>query len=286
MADGVTADLSRRPRLRLQVGHGLDARHARLPGARPGPPQVSTTTRSPSAGSTPSPRTSSCRCRTTRSCTGRARCSARCRATTGRSSPTCACSSATSGPQPGKKLLFMGGELAQCNEWNHDTSLDWHLLAHAPHQGVQRWVRDLNTAYRSTPALHELDCDPEGFAWIDCNDSQQSTFAYLRRGHEPHQQVVVACNFTPVARHRLPYRRAARRLVARAPQQRCAKPTAAAVRAISAACRRSPSPGTATISRSWLRCRRSRLSCSARRRDRPRRAHALSDAASAAGTQT
>jgi len=100
-----------------------------------------------------------------------------------------------------KKLLFMGGELAQDNEWNHDTSLDWHLLEHAPHQGVQRWVRDLNAVYRQTPALYELDCHPDGFAWIDCSDSLQSTLVYLRRGRDPRQQVVVACNFTPIPRH-------------------------------------------------------------------------------------
>jgi 1,4-alpha-glucan branching enzyme len=102
--------------------------------------------------------------------------------------------------QPGKKLLFMGGELAQWSEWNHDGSLDWQLLEYAPHQGVQRWVRDLNTVYRREPALHELDCDPAGFAWIDCNDNEQSTITWLRRGSMAHDTVVVACNFTPVPR--------------------------------------------------------------------------------------
>jgi 1,4-alpha-glucan branching enzyme len=101
----------------------------------------------------------------------------------------------------GKKLLFMGGELAQEREWNHDTSLDWHLLDHPAHAGVQRWVRDLNATYRSTPALYEGDCHPEGFAWIDCSDAEQSTLVYLRRGRTPGALVVVACNFTPVPRH-------------------------------------------------------------------------------------
>jgi 1,4-alpha-glucan branching enzyme len=101
----------------------------------------------------------------------------------------------------GKKLLFMGGELAQWREWNHDTSLDWHLLDQPEHAGVQRWVRDLNAAYRAEPALHELDCQAEGFAWIDCSDAVQSTLLYLRRGRAATDVVVVACNFTPVPRH-------------------------------------------------------------------------------------
>ncbi|HJW68943.1 MAG TPA: 1,4-alpha-glucan branching protein GlgB [Candidatus Binatia bacterium] len=101
----------------------------------------------------------------------------------------------------GKKLLFMGGELAQWREWNHDTSLDWHLLDEPEHAGVQRWVRDLNAAYRGEPALHELDCQADGFAWIDCSDAVQSTLLYLRRGRAAGDVVVVACNFTPVPRH-------------------------------------------------------------------------------------
>jgi 1,4-alpha-glucan branching enzyme len=103
--------------------------------------------------------------------------------------------------QPGKKLLFMGGEFGQWREWNHDTSLDWHLVQYPPHAGVQRWVRDLNTLYRGEPALHQLDSDGHGFAWIDCNDSEQSTLVYLRRGTPSAEVIVVACNFTPVPRH-------------------------------------------------------------------------------------
>ncbi|MFI5314620.1 MAG: 1,4-alpha-glucan branching protein GlgB [Myxococcota bacterium] len=102
--------------------------------------------------------------------------------------------------QPGKKLLFMGAELAQWGEWNHDGSLDWSLLGVATHSGVQRWVRDLNTAYRAEPALHARDCDPAGFAWIDCNDAAQSSVAFVRRGGNPEQVALVVCNFTPVPR--------------------------------------------------------------------------------------
>ncbi len=102
--------------------------------------------------------------------------------------------------QPGKKLLFMGCEFAQRSEWNHDASLEWNLLEWAPHRGIQRLVRDLNTLYRAEPALHELDCDPAGFAWIDCDDSAQSTLVYLRRGASTRDTIVVACNWTPVPR--------------------------------------------------------------------------------------
>jgi 1,4-alpha-glucan branching enzyme len=103
--------------------------------------------------------------------------------------------------QPGKKLLFMGGEFGQTGEWDHDASLDWHLLELAPHRGLQRFVRDLNTLYRGRPALHALDCDGAGFAWVDCNDAQQSTLSWLRRGPSPGEVVLVAANFTPVPRH-------------------------------------------------------------------------------------
>jgi 1,4-alpha-glucan branching enzyme len=103
--------------------------------------------------------------------------------------------------QPGKKLLFMGGEFGQRAEWNHDGELEWHLLEQPLHQGVARWVRDLNTTYRAEPSLHALDCDPAGFAWVDCDDAANSTISWLRRGGEARDVVVVACNFTPVPRH-------------------------------------------------------------------------------------
>ncbi len=102
---------------------------------------------------------------------------------------------------PGKKLLFMGGEFAQQREWNHDTSLDWHLLGDPLHRGVQRAVRDLNRLYRELPALHELDTEPDGFQWIDAGDAEQSTLAYMRRSRDPHELAVVVANFTPVPRH-------------------------------------------------------------------------------------
>jgi len=102
---------------------------------------------------------------------------------------------------PGKKLLFMGSELAQENEWNHDTSLDWHMLGDPAHAGVQRLVRDLNALYRATSALHARDCESEGFQWIDANDSANSVLSFLRHGGDSAPIAVVVCNFTPVVRH-------------------------------------------------------------------------------------
>jgi 1,4-alpha-glucan branching enzyme len=100
---------------------------------------------------------------------------------------------------PGKKLLFMGGELAQRREWHHEESLEWHVLQHPLHAGVQRWVRDLNHLYQRTPALHELDFSEHGFAWVDCADADISAITYLRMGASG-PPVLVACNFTPVPR--------------------------------------------------------------------------------------
>jgi 1,4-alpha-glucan branching enzyme len=102
--------------------------------------------------------------------------------------------------QPGKKLLFMGGEFGQRNEWNHEASLDWHLLERPEHATLLRWVRDLNTAHRGEPALHELDTSQAGFEWIDCNDAEQSVLVYLRRAHSSSDILIVAFNFTPIPR--------------------------------------------------------------------------------------
>jgi 1,4-alpha-glucan branching enzyme len=102
--------------------------------------------------------------------------------------------------QPGKKLLFMGGEFAQWSEWNHDGSLDWHALEFAGHQGVQRWVRDLNTFYRNEPALYQTDFNPDGWRWIDADDSDNSVLTYMRLRKDGTAPVVMACNFTPIPR--------------------------------------------------------------------------------------
>jgi 1,4-alpha-glucan branching enzyme len=101
---------------------------------------------------------------------------------------------------PGKKLMFMGSEFGQWREWNHDESLDWHLLEYPEHQGLQHWVRDLNAALRREPALHEVDFDHAGFEWLDCSDFESSVVSFVRRAHTASEFVVVVVNFTPVPR--------------------------------------------------------------------------------------
>ncbi len=101
---------------------------------------------------------------------------------------------------PGKKLLFMGGEFGQEREWNHDRSLDWHLLENGFHKGVQSLIRDLNGAVQAIPALHERDCDASGFQWLVADDAENSVIAWLRRGEDPDRIAIVVSNFTPVPR--------------------------------------------------------------------------------------
>jgi 1,4-alpha-glucan branching enzyme len=101
---------------------------------------------------------------------------------------------------PGKKLLFMGGELAQRSEWWHESGLDWNLLEFAPHQGVHRLVADLNRVYAAEPALHQVDFDWHGFEWIDCHDADTSVLSFLRRGRDHADFLLIVLNFTPVVR--------------------------------------------------------------------------------------
>ena len=102
---------------------------------------------------------------------------------------------------PGKKLLFMGCEFAQAREWDHDHSLDWHLLQENRHAGVQSLVRDLNWLYRETPALHELDCDPSGFEWLVSDDASGNVFAWMRKGRDERARCLVVTNFSPNVYH-------------------------------------------------------------------------------------
>jgi 1,4-alpha-glucan branching enzyme len=102
---------------------------------------------------------------------------------------------------PGKKLLFMGSEFGQRSEWNHDTSLDWNLLDADWHNRLRFYVRDLNRLYRTEPALYEVDFNPAGFEWIDCNDNANSVISFIRRAHDPEDALVFVVNFTPVPRY-------------------------------------------------------------------------------------
>jgi 1,4-alpha-glucan branching enzyme len=106
---------------------------------------------------------------------------------------------------PGKKLVFMGCEFGQPEEWNHQGQVNWDAAQRPEHKGIATLVRDLNALYRATPALHLRDCEPKGFQWIDGGDADNSVFSFIRRGHEGDPPVVVICNFTPVERsgHRI-----------------------------------------------------------------------------------
>jgi 1,4-alpha-glucan branching enzyme len=106
---------------------------------------------------------------------------------------------------PGKKLLFMGGDFGQWNEWNYDTSLQWDLLQWESHQGLKKCVADLNKLMRREAALHQVDFDGSGFEWVDCHNYDVSTLSYIRKARDPSDYLVIACNFTPVPRmaHRI-----------------------------------------------------------------------------------
>ena len=101
---------------------------------------------------------------------------------------------------PGKKLMFMGNEIAQRSEWNHDRSLDWHLLEHGAHRGVQRLVADLNRLYRDRSAFHRADFEDRGFSWVDCEDRDSSVISFLRNDPDTGESLLVVCHFTPVVR--------------------------------------------------------------------------------------
>ena len=102
---------------------------------------------------------------------------------------------------PGGKLLFMGGEFGQSGEWNFEYSLDWHLLQYDYHKGIKNLVTDLNKLYKNHPALYEKQFSNEGFEWINYEDGENSVLTYIRSGHDSENDLIIACNFTPVIRH-------------------------------------------------------------------------------------
>lgn len=101
---------------------------------------------------------------------------------------------------PGKKLQFMGGEIGQWDEWNHEKSLDWHLLGFEPHRGILQWMEDLNRLYRHEPALHQVDFHFSGFDWVDFSDEAGSVICFERKSSNPSASVTIVCSFTPVPR--------------------------------------------------------------------------------------
>jgi len=101
---------------------------------------------------------------------------------------------------PGTKLLFMGGEFGQSEEWNFSQSLDWHLLAYKPHKGMQMFIKDLNTLYKNSPALYEKAFSNEGFEWINYEDNENSVLAFIRKGHDKTNDLIIACNLTSIVR--------------------------------------------------------------------------------------
>ena len=101
---------------------------------------------------------------------------------------------------PGTKLLFMGAEFGQTSEWNHDGSLNWHLLDHTPHQTMLTLIKDLNQFYKSEPALYQFSSSERGFEWVDYSDSENSVMIFMRKGEQRTDALIVVCNFTPEAR--------------------------------------------------------------------------------------
>jgi 1,4-alpha-glucan branching enzyme len=101
---------------------------------------------------------------------------------------------------PGKELLFMGVEIGQWDEWNHDKSIDWHLLQFTSHSCLQKFVKDMNNIHHTEPALYEVDFDPSGFEWIDFRDAESSVISFMRKAKDPDDFLVIICNFTPVPR--------------------------------------------------------------------------------------
>ena len=168
---------------------------------------------------------------------------------------------------PGKKLLFMGDEFGQGAEWNHEQSLDWHLLDDRLAPGRAAAGRDLNRLYRELPALHERDCDGSGFEWVEANDAENSVFAWLRHGEPGTPSVLVVSNFTPLPREGYRVGAARARPLARAAQHRRRASMAAPAWAISARVEAVAEPWHGRPARPRSPCRRWRRCSSSARAD-------------------
>ena len=194
------ARLPQRPRLHHEVEHGLDARHAGLLQPTTRSTASTTTTTSPSACSTPSPRTSCCPSRTTRWSTARRSLLNKMPGDEWQQFANARAFLAYMWAHPGKKLLFMGQEIGQREEWNHDSGIRWELLEFDLHRKLQALVRELNRLYRANPALYQVDFHYSGFEWVDFHDGENSIIAFLRRAEDPKDFILFCCNFTPVPR--------------------------------------------------------------------------------------
>ena len=181
-------------------------------------PQVSTTTTSPSACSTPSPRISCCPFRTTKWCTARARCSTKCRATNGGSSPTCAPSWRTCGRIPARSCCSWARRSASARSGTTIAGMRWELLEFDPHRKLQALVRELNRLYRASPALYQVDFHYTGFEWVDFHDWENSVIAFLRRAEDPDRFPAVLLQLHSGGAQGLRVRRAGRGLLRRDPE--------------------------------------------------------------------
>ena len=264
LAVRVAPDLHRRARLRPQVGHGLDARHARLLRRRSDRIAVTTTTSSPSAACTLLSENYVLPLSHDEVVHGKALAAGRrCRAITGSSSPTCACSTPTCGRSRARSCCFMGGEFGQCDEWNHDRSLDWHLLGDSElHVQLMALIMELNRLYKSERALHVHDVGWRGFEWVDANDADNSVYTFLRKGDAPEEVVLVRLQLR--RRSRATTTGSASRSAASGARSSTPTPprSAAAGWGTSARSPPTPSPATRARPRCASRCRRSPRSTS------------------------
>ena len=256
------AGASRRPRLHLQVEHGLDARHARStlhedPIHRRWHHNLVTFSRS-----TCTPRTSSCRSRTTKSCTARASMLDKMPGDAWQKYATLRALYGYMYGHPGQEAAVHGRRVRRSGASGTTIAASTgtcSTIRRTP--GCGRYVQALNWLYQAEPALHEADFDPAGFRWIDCNDNENSVVSIVRYARDRRDFVVMVFNFTPVPRAGLPDRRARARLLRRAAEQRRVRSTAAATSATAAASRSSRSPRTASTSRCASRSRRSAACC-------------------------
>ncbi len=219
LADGVAADLPRRPGFRHEVEHGLDARHAAIHARRSDPPPLAPRRADVLAGL--------CLQRELHAAAVARRSGARqglaarqdARRRMAAALPTCACCSATCGRTRARSCCSWAASSASAREWSHEAALQWALLEQPAHSGLQRWVTDLNALYRAEPALHQIDFSADGFEWVDCHNAELSVIVLPAQGAR-RQRVAGGGQLHAGAARQLPGRRAAARPLDRTPEQR------------------------------------------------------------------